>query len=346
MSYIEETLKLIASDEMREHLHKWKHKLHREDYIDIVQQAPICLEQKIQILDLIAKQTKDDAANPIDTEHHNPSLIAKYARRALDELHNNSSGDVFLLERYCYDEENIHARELFTTFEAIKNHIQKVAGGQETSKDGGLWFRLEKWLPHKDGNMKHFMYWYLSNKGEVLYYGYPLHSMYDSDYYMELCTSFASNATSGDMVLTTPFKTGDIIIAVCSPFVKPTKVLIFDIFHIGDDTEPAYSDFVRFIGITPKGKIDDNSLEHTRFYNGSCFSLLYRATVYDGELDETEAPLGVINKAIKENPKLVDEIKAYMRSLSDPASEKARLAKESSDYDGVEWEDLKNKFGL
>ena len=64
----------------------------------------------------------------------------------------------------------------------------------------------------------------------------------------------------------------------------------------------------------------------------------YRAALYNGELSEREAPLAAIGAALKSCPELRDDIHAFI----------SRHGIERKDLDcrGVEWEQLKNEFGL
>jgi hypothetical protein len=112
---------------------------------------------------------------------------------------------------------------------------------------------------------------------------------------------------------------------------------------------------VRCLHFTQSGKIDEAALKHNSFLRhpeGTYLSVLYRATVYDGELSEAEAPIGIINEAIEANPQLGHEIHEYLIGLSLSASDEERVARNEGKYskedryDGVEWDHLKGKFGL
>jgi hypothetical protein len=115
INYIEETLKFIESEQMRESLRAWSIIHDRNRCGQIITCAPASLEIKISALELIAEQTE---YNP-EKLYHEPVILAKHARLALDELYNTSPGTVFLLEVRCNEDE--HGQELFTTFKAIKN---------------------------------------------------------------------------------------------------------------------------------------------------------------------------------------------------------------------------------
>ena len=338
MDYIDETLKFIESKEIREHLRTWRRPLDRDDCGEIVSRAPASLERKIPVLDLIAEQTEYDP----ERINHDPAIFAKHARLALDGLYNTSPGTVFLIDACCYEDRK-HGRELFTTFEAVKKYIHEtgVIYSVNPNPHDYLWFYVEKWIPGEDGKMNCPIYYYLNSLGEVWYFDYT--SEYEPDDYGDTLGFFDH---SGDANLAVPFLPGDIIIADCSPFAEERKVLILENL---DSMNMVDCCGVRCLHITQSGKIDECALKHNSFIRYSehtYVSVLYRATVYNGELTESETPLSIVSNAVKENPELGHKIHEYLINLSLSASEETRSSKKEDKYEGIEWEELKNKFGL
>ena len=100
-TYIEETLKFIESDEMRDYLRtrldwfgpEW---FGRAKCTQVVSFAPAPLERKIPVLKLIAKQTEYDSEH----DYYAPSKLAECAQMALDERYSNTAArNNILVER-------------------------------------------------------------------------------------------------------------------------------------------------------------------------------------------------------------------------------------------------------
>jgi hypothetical protein len=328
VNHIEEALRFIESEEMREHLRAWPKPLDRNDCAEIVSRAPTSIEKKIPVLDLIAEQTVYDP----DRVYYDPVILAKHARIALDELYNMSPGSVLLIEGYCHERE-ASARELFTSFEAVQRYISEhIAIWKDPNHEDFLWFYLEKWIPQKDGKMESTMSWFLNSLGEVWYFEYE-------DEPEEFFDALGFFDRLGDLDYSIPFKSGDIIIADCRPFAEERKVLILVNREAVGSVDCCA---VRCLFITPNGKVDECALKHNsflRYPEHTYFSVLYRASVYDGEITDTEIPLSVISKAIKENPQLGYDIHDYLIDLSLSTSREEK-------HEGVEWEHLKVKFGI
>jgi hypothetical protein len=329
MDYIEETLKFIESEEVREHLcTAWSMRFNRNDCGEIVSRAPFSIEKKLPVLDLIAEQTEYYSEWP----WHDPAILAKHARIALEGLYNIQPGTVFLLEEHHYGRKTF-VRELFTTFEAVNKRIHELVDIEKSpNHQDYIWFYVEKWVPNEDGKMECPIYYYLNSMGEILYFDYTADfepdDLFEANSFFDIC---------GEIALPVPFKPGDIIIADCQPFAEIRKVLILENnINSGNCCETCC------LHITKSDKINKSYLKHNSFlrpHELTYCSVVYRASVYDGKLAKTEAPLGVISAAIKKNPQLGYEIFEYLfdRSLA---------AYEDDSYDGVEWDHLKDKFGL
>lgn len=349
MNYIEETLKFIESDDMREHLRSWSSHLTRNKCSEIVSCAPASVEKKIPVLELIAEQTERDPERTM----YEPVVLAREARLALDKRYDNPPGTVFaLIEWFCGEEEYDHS--LFTTFDAAVEHIkedEKIYLDSITEDESDkvtrldyIRYSIEKWIPGNDGKMEECFSWILNSKGEIWYFDFGERKFEPEDWDWFYCCIGNSIC-----YLPTPFNPGDIVVADCLPFAEKRLVLIIDIKHETDCCG------VRCLHFTKSRKIDEAALKHNSFLpigDLSCFSVLYRASVYDGELTGEEVPLGVISNAIKANPQLGYEIQKYLIDLSLSASKEERVARnegryrKEDRYDGVDWNHLKSKFGL
>ena len=99
-SYIEESLKFIESDEMRDYLREYllsgdlKGWLNRSTCSEIVCFAPASLESKIPVLELIAEQTEPNPKR--DNDFQDPAKFAKEMRIALDERYSNPPGTMLI----------------------------------------------------------------------------------------------------------------------------------------------------------------------------------------------------------------------------------------------------------
>jgi hypothetical protein len=103
MNYIDVTLKLIKSEEMREHLRTtdWAF-AKRESYTAIVTNAPAPLEKKIPVLDLIAEQTK---SNPEDENEFNSAKTAKQFLASFNrEFSDNELKEINKVLQKTYDD--------------------------------------------------------------------------------------------------------------------------------------------------------------------------------------------------------------------------------------------------
>ena len=86
-NYVDETLRFIESDEMKEHLRNWPEPLKIDDCVDIVLEAPAALEKKIAALKSIDEQTSQSC------EKKRYSEINRWARHfshVLDERHGST----------------------------------------------------------------------------------------------------------------------------------------------------------------------------------------------------------------------------------------------------------------
>jgi len=316
MHYMEETLKFIESEEMREHLKIELPKLdwfRGNDYAEIVAFAPAPIERKILVLELIVQKAK------CDTEMlHNPAKLLESMHTALNERYNCTQGTVFSVQSCGEGIDSI-----CTNFDAVLQYLCEFESDEsDPDPRNRTWYQVEKWLPNDDGIMKDACYWILNAKGEIWYFGY----------YSEFKPADWENihdCIGAGLNLPIPFCSGDIVIADCRPFADITHVLIVD---IGDNIDCCS---VQCMYLLPDGKLDMNAFKHNHFLcrdEKSPISGLYRATKFSGELEKSESILGIISDAIKNRPSLANEIMDFMFR--------------SEHSEGVSWEVLQNKFEL
>ena len=338
-TYLEEALKFIESEEMREYLRTnlelvWGDHI-GEKCAEIVAYAPAPLEEKIPVLELIAEQAKYDK----EDKYNNPAVFAKSARAALDERYkNNPHGTVFTLTLY-YQHGNHkltlpHANFIFMDFDSAMRELQDC---NDNYNLGETWLEIEKWIPYENGKLESYFWWILNSAGEIWYSGYGFVHCFSDNFDPENWADLYDHL--GGLNLPVPFQPRDIILADCRPFAEERCVLIID---TGDNRDCCS---LICLYIEHDGKVAIGAFKHHTFlsqYNEevSCLSALYRAKRWDGKLPKHEAPLAVIGAAIKDNPALRKQIEDYLHDCATLAYKKNR------DMTGVKWKILKEKFDL
>ena len=346
--YIQETLKFIESDEMRSHLQKWFDSGsvgHTADACaEIVFHAPVSLEQKLPLLELLSKH--EEGRNSY------AKMYLQDAQKALDERYNSSMEYGLYLYGYGdadgYDENTI----MFKSFDEAVKHIKSLDKQVDIN---------DHLLHSKDLTLDNFVFraralgqehsiiyaieqyplgetsvcWYLNDAGELLY----------SDYY--------TDQFPGGLRIPAPFAPGDIVMTDCRPFGDEKKVLILENSNPFDYWDGSG---VTCLFINKYDNIDAGYFKNSEFVMDCKYSRyvsgFYRAKTFTGELEEDEAPLEVIRKAIKDNPKLghdifryVDEIKRSTKILADFPGEFGEYFSKLK-YTGVPLKLLKKEFGL
>ena len=189
--------------------------------------------------------------------------------------------------------------------------------------------------PSRSTGLELIVYWFLDDAGEILYYEFSDEPTHRKPFVIP-----------GRLSYTVPFQPGDIIATDCSPFAEQKKVLILE----NNDT----LDSVDGQGVTCLFINDDNKIdvgyfklnEFLRYPRHTYVSALYRAKLFDGELTEAEAPLGIISTAVKGSPKLEREIFVYVsqRKLSFAIASGDNYKAE--DFSGFSWKALQRSFNL
>ena len=323
VNYIEETLKLIESQEMRGHMSEWlaSGKAHCPIKVcaEIVCLAPIPLDQKLSKLQELSKH--DNSERPV---------VSKYIselQRVIGECHNNPTEHEYYLYVYKMPEEIKSIK--FQTFDKAVQYIKSLndkadsdtndlshymsilkcdsideyvmrakfsrrQNADDITDTSDHWsikeysehntsYMIEKY--HPDNNYE--IIWFLNDSGEVLYFAdvvdVPLHL----------------NAPI-------PFMPGDIVVTGSNPSSKKNIVLILE----NEDT----FDEVDYHGATClyMNKHGNLAVDYFKF---RCFGtrtenrvpVLYRAKTYTGELD-VDSPLAIVSKAVKKTPALGRDI--------------------------------------
>ena len=335
-NYIEETLKFIESEEMRDYLRACPDFFNAvfrgwSRCAEIVSYAPAPIEVKIPVLELIAEQTTADP----DWDYNDPAKLARESRIALDERYNTPPGTMFWLRDWYYHKEGGYLYDtFFTEFDAAIRYIreQQKESGQPDDQNF-LSYSIDKYIPGENGILEEYCHWILNLSGDIWYFHYS--DEFEPNDWEDLYNYI------GELNLPVPFQPGDIILADCRPFAKERRVLIVD---IGDNADCCA---VQCLSVTPNGELRQAAFKHSHYLDvkeNSHFSGLYRAARWHGEAPEEEYPLAVIGAAIKDNPGLWKEMEMFMGK-----NERYDFEKEAdNDYHfyGVTWKVFRNAFGL
>lgn len=332
LSYLDETLKFIESEEMREHLRKcFSQSTHDwwRTCAEIVALAPAPIEKKIPVLNLIAEQTVYDP----EWDYQYPLKLAKSARTALNERYDNPPGTVFWLRDWHYSDEGCYFGDaFFYDFDAAVRYIgeqQKECG--DPDDPNYLSHSIDKYISGENGIMVEYCQWILNLSGEIWYFDYG-NSKFEPEDWEELL-DYGGNG----LYLPVPFKPGDIVMADCRPFAKEKRVVILE---IGDDDCCG----LQCLFMRPNGKMSVGAFKHNSFLRGldenSHISGLYRVALWTLELPEEEAPLAAISAAVKANTALGSDIWGYV------VEHKTYDKDDENDVPGAVWAELKESYGL
>jgi hypothetical protein len=334
--YIEETLKFIESKEMREYL-RTRLNWFGDEYsgntcTEIVANARAPVETKLPALELIAEQAE------YDLEHHwnNPVMLAKSARTALNERYDNTPpGTIFTLKySYRWDRKK-HIHEETSPFVDFDAALLDIKEGSEDWRPqdhlGDVWYDIAKWLPGENGKFDHYCEWTLNAVGDIWFFDYWNGN--EPEDWEELYNCL------GELNLPVPFQVGDIILADCRPFARERRVLITD---IGDNRDCCS---LTCIFMEPDEKVGIGAFKHNGFLSRAydeetCISALYRAERWKFDLPDDEAPLGIIRDAIMKDHYLIKQIEDRIWESID------RQYRDDKDRQGINWEELKSRFGL
>jgi hypothetical protein len=333
---LEEALRFIESDEMRNYLERdclrganpwWS------NYTClIIANSPAPLEDKINALENLVRAGYNKKY--CSERHKDPGKVADAGRFALEETQNSPSGAIFILTE-CFRNSNSFPRysnlvdeEItpFTSFDAARNFSIANRNAYDTPNDidDRRWFYVDKWIPADESSMINTLRWTLSPTSDIWFFD-VLATSDEVKRRMGDYNSIFSIYTDGPS-LPVPFEPGDIITIDCRPFLDVFHAVIAD---LGDNRDCcAVQIFYMGVG----GKINTHALKHDMATSNLVFdmythffSALYRASIFIGELPKRETPLAILSKAIKKEPSFLDR---YWEAFGDRTS-------------GVRWKELK-----
>lgn len=291
-NYISELLERCGfSEEMIGHLAGGEH-ISRYDLIDIVCQAPIELDDKLDLLLDLGKKT-DHTDERLVVEITNAIVELQEAKAAIEACKFKESHQRLYLFSEWYDTDSFVEKSygvgLFRTEEEVKNNInceyysedetdegiEKELGIEddtEAENDGELWSRAELWdLLDSKWEYSRFDYYFMGDKicwfeklypeiqenGNIYYTSWG-----DRDFRRQNKRSrrrFMSG--DGDLNLSTPYKPGDIVNIDCRPFGPPFHAMILE---GRDQWDCCFPTIVFKVPYTNKWRL--TSLKHKRFY--------------------------------------------------------------------------------
>ena len=328
-------LELIESDEVRKFFRTWL--TYTEDYAEIVFNAPIPLEKKLSILQFMAEH------HDIDPEecrwNFNPSERAKAVSRALKARYDYPEDTIF---KVTFGSQFDPRVMWFSTFDEAIDFIKRrksnptekgiEASHRDNFDDHGDVYCVDKLFPREYRAIA-YLRWFIDINGDILYYDYL---QFEDNLPSEACRLYFG----------LPFKVGDIVMTDCQPFAKPKKILILTSAP-HDVATDAKCMFINY-----DGKLDVGSVTGKEFLPNPLKVYVpvdFRAKTYNGELNEEEAPLGILSKILKEstNPKLAEMIYYYVERANDIATYSyVGNMKTNSRTRGKSLEDIVKKFNL
>ena len=246
--------------------------------IDIILGAPIPLVQKRGLVESLytpnSKNVSEISTCLIEIDEALEALKLK-------------DHEVFTLSECWYDEdyleENNSSAELFLSFQAVMNRINKMleedAEDLEEGEDYICWTEIIKWVRCFNGEME-AVYSYVFVGNEIYYF-----KRIDED----RRKSFLGLVSSMDLNLAVPFKVGDIVTLDCLPFAPVKQVIITEAQKYYDccGVQILYQQKCE---TSEKTEWKIGSLKHGHGWNHyyPMLSPLYRLSTFEGELPEEE----------------------------------------------------------
>lgn len=156
-SYLEESLSLIESKEMRDYLRVELPKFKSISMFcaDIVAYAPAPIERKLPVLEQIVQEAEPLLAYDGKPFTIHASRFVQSCRTALAERYSGPEGTVFWLKASSYDDDGscVFDNTFFSKFDAAIRYLEQLA--EENPDDcafEGLSYTITKYIPDgKDG---------------------------------------------------------------------------------------------------------------------------------------------------------------------------------------------------
>lgn len=341
------------SEEMIEHLVRGDH-ISRYDLIDIVCQAPISLDEKLELLFDLGSKT-DHTDERLVVEITNAIVELQEAKAAIEACKFKESHQRLYLFSEWYDTDSFVEKSygvgLFRTEEEVKNNINceyysedetdeemeellGIEDDTEAENDGEFWSRVELWNL-KDSKWEHprFDYYFMGDKICWFEKLYPKIQENGNIYYASWggrdslrrnrCSRRRFMSGGVDLNLSTPYKPGDIVNIDCRPFGPPFHAMILE---GRDQWDCCFPTIVFKVPYTNKWRL--TSLKHKRFY-------------YDAEINAYEPMLSPLFRICKvKEAELTDddmELK-QLSELLEGSEEKASAIWET--WTGLDLEDI------
>ena len=285
---------IFSSKDMAEYVSENIDTFEKWRVLDMICHAPIPLSKKSYILNLMSKHEaleesrSDDLFDPPYTIRNCIAEVDK----ALAEL-NLKEGELFIL--YEYDGSDNNRINSITPF---LNYKQVVDYHRKNKEDyiEKTWHILEKWIPNKNGKLVNIMDYYIFNTEIV---GCRSHCRIGMENYFEM---------DSNINIPEPFKCGDIIEIDARPMHKKQRAVVVG---IGDNRDCCA---LQVVFITENGELGSGALKHAAMYENWNWILspLYSAKIYDGELEGKEVVFTKIQKFIRENFDLWNDVEVTL----------------------------------
>lgn len=289
------------SEEMVKHLANG-HLVSGSVLIDIVCQAPISLDEKLELLLALSNQN-DHTDERLTSKITDAIAELQEAKAAIETCGSGSDDRVLYLFDEWYDTDSFIEKSsgvgLFQSEEEIKRWI-KAEYYSEDGADDESWGRAELWRL-SDLKWEQPRYDYYLCGDEIFWFEklYPKKQANGNTYYLWQRGSNRRFARgSHDLNLSTPYQPGDIVSIDCRPFGPPFHAVILEARNQWDCCFPT---IVFKVPYTDKWSI--TSLKHKRFFHHAelssyepMLSPLYRIHAVKGEeLTEEDAELRLLS---------------------------------------------------
>ena len=371
VNYIEETLKLVESNEMREHLSKWfaSGEVRRplKECADIIYLSLSPIEYKLSMLQGLSKH--DDVERPVispyireiqrvikgcntDSCSNNPDGHDYYlfldsfpndVRKGFDSL-NEAIGHIKSLNAQADSDTNdLSYYKSLMAFD-IDDLVSRIKFVRTQVDDDSMDEAYRDWINiyrNKNIAYKIAKYNYTEEDGES-----------EENWFLnedgEIVYFNGSMDTPTYVNIPMPFQPGDIVITGGNPFTEERKVVIL---YNNDTFDSVDSDGITCLYKNRHGKLDVGQFKFCDFQINSscCVPALYRARIYKELSDCVDDYIfSDVSKVIKNNPMLGREIYNRLNSFQmlDLSFTCHSHTQSTIRYQGVNWFSFRKGFGL
>ena len=275
-----------------------------ENIADIICSAPVSLYRKLEALrDLIGYCTMTNNGDFFKAYYEELNKALSALKLKEDEI--------FLLVGKTREYGGETQFEAFPSrsFEKIRNYVNSGECDKETCD---YWYELEKWRnvtdddkydPDFDNDMiDDYVYTFVY--GELCYFTYMRDIGSRNSDEARIREKFSIYFSGMSLNLPTPFKVGDILEVAATPFAPKKKVLVISNSPNKDCCHPC----CLFFG---KESLQVGALKHSHIYKefvDKNISPLFVATIFKGELKDSEMVFKVVSDYVKVAPAKGEEI--------------------------------------